>query len=165
MGCGAGFELADAAEHFGEGRFADLALEFVLQAIERGNDAESATFALRLEREKVGARILRIDFALQKSLGFEGRDAVAQVAARSGEGPCQLRGFDLTRGLKKERREDKRLEEAEAVGGEHAGRERFEASRGAVDREHGTFTQEGVNAHDEAELAQLAELPPLAKVV
>ena len=83
-GGGARFELADGFEHFGEGGFADLALEFLLHAVECGDDAQGAALALRLEREQVGARVPGIDFALQKPLGFKRRDAMAEVAARGG---------------------------------------------------------------------------------
>ena len=42
--------------------------EFLLQSVEGGDHAQSAALALRLEREQIGARVLGIDFALQKTL-------------------------------------------------------------------------------------------------
>ena len=68
--------------------------------IECGDDAEGAAAALRLKRKEIGACVPGIDFALEKPLGFERRDAMAEVAARGGEGLGELRGLDGPGGFK-----------------------------------------------------------------
>jgi hypothetical protein len=146
---GAGLKLTDGFEHFGEIGFANFTFEFLLHAIEGGDDAQGASLAVRLEREEIGARVMGIDFALQEALGFKRRDAVAEVAARGGEGFGQLRGLDLARRLKEESGEDESFKKAEAVGREDAGGEGLETPRRAVDGEHGTFAEKSVDAHGE----------------
>ncbi len=141
------FKLAEGLEHLGERRFADLALEFLLHAVEGGDDTQSATLAVGLEREQVGARVAGIDLALQQPLGFERRQSVAQVAARSGKGLRQLRRLDLPRRLKEQRSQHESFKKAEAIGGEHARRERLKAPRRPVDGEHGAFAEKGVDTH------------------
>ena len=144
---GAGLKLTDGFEHFGEIGFADFALKFLLHAIKGGDDAQGAALAVRLKRKEICARVLGIDFALQEALGFKRRDAVAEVAARGGEGFRQLRGLDLARRLKEESGEDESFKEAEAVGREDAGGERLKAARRTGDGEHGTFAEKSVDAH------------------
>jgi len=159
--CGAGLKLADGFEHFGEIEFAYFALEFFLHAIESSDDAQGATLTVRLEREEIGARVLGVDFALQEALGLKRRDAMAEVAASGGKGFGQLRGLDLPRRLKEECREYKSFKEAKTVGREDARGERLKATRRAVDGEHGTFAEKGVDAHKRAALAELAVLAEL----
>jgi hypothetical protein len=72
-----------------------------------------------------------------------------------------LRGLDLPRRLKEECREYKSFKEAKTVGREDARGERLKATRRAVDGEHGTFAEKGVDAHKRAALAELAVLAEL----
>ena len=72
---------------------------------------------MRLEREKVSARVVRVYLAQQEAFGLDRGDAVAQVAASSGEGLGQLLGFNGTRRLKEQRRQHQGFKEAEFVGG------------------------------------------------
>lgn len=144
---GACIEFAERAEQVSERGFADFGFEFILQAIECGDDAEGASAALRPKREQVGAGVAGIDFALQKSFGLQRRDAVTEIAACGGEGFGELRRLDLARSLEKERCEDQCFEKAEAVGSEDPRGERLEASGSSVDGEHGAFAKESVDAH------------------
>lgn len=86
---------------------------------------------------------------------------MAEVAARGGKGFGKLRGLDLARRFKEESRENKSFKKAETVGGEDARGEGLKAARRAVDGEHGAFAEEGVDAHNEAALAELAVLAEL----
>jgi hypothetical protein len=86
---------------------------------------------------------------------------MAEVAARGGKGVSQLRGLDLPRRFKEECGQHERFEESEIVGSEDTGCKRFEAACGAVDREHGAFSEEGIDAHGLAESAEFAGLAEL----
>jgi len=144
---GARFELAERSKHFGEGGLTDFMFELILQAVESGNDAEGATLALRLEGEPIGSCIAGIDLTGQKALGFEGRDAVTEIAASGGEGFGQLRWFDVARGLEEERGEDERFMETEVVCGKDAGGEGLETPGGPSNGEHGALKKKGIDAH------------------
>jgi len=72
-----------------------------------------------------------------------------------------LRRLDLSRRLEKESSKDKSLKKAEIVGCEDACGECLEAAGRAVDGEHGTFAEKGVDAHHKAALAELVVLAEL----
>ena len=61
----------ERAKEIDESCLADFSFEVFLQAIERSDNAEGTALALRLERKQIGARVGRIDFALQEALGFK----------------------------------------------------------------------------------------------
>jgi len=95
----------------------------------------------------IRARIFGIDAALQMSLGFERRDAVAHRAARGAEGLGQLRWLDQLWRLEKQRCQNKAFEETQLVGCKSTHGERVEPARGAGDGKHGAFIEKGVDSH------------------
>jgi len=147
-GANPGLELAKRAKHFSERRFADFGFEVLLQAVKRGDDAKSATLAMWLKSEQVGAGVAGIDFSLQQAFGFKRGDAVAKVAARGGKRLGELRWLDLARRFKEEGSQDEGLKKTKIVCGEHPGCERLEPACGAIDGEHGAFVKESVDAHE-----------------
>ena len=73
---------------------------------------------------------------------------MAEIAARGREGFRQLRGLDLARRLEEKRRQHQALQESRDSSAASAARgERLKAARRAVDGEHGTFAEKGVDAH------------------
>ena len=68
---GACFQLAEGLDHLRERGLADFALEFLLHAVKRGDHANGAALALRLEREKISACIVGVDPAQQQALGLK----------------------------------------------------------------------------------------------
>jgi hypothetical protein len=79
-------QKGDGAEGGFEGVFADFVLEGALEFVEGADDADGGSAALGFEGEVVGAGVLRVDFSLDEAFGFEGGEAVADVAAGGAEG-------------------------------------------------------------------------------
>jgi hypothetical protein len=141
-------EGVDDAEGGLEGVSACLVFKGSLHFVEGADDADGGLATLGFEGEVIGPGVLRIDLALDEALGFEGGDAVADVAAGGAEGLGEVRGLDGGGGLEEERGEDEGFEEVEVVRCEQAGGEGVEATGDESDAEHGTFFEEGFDAHE-----------------
>ena len=72
---------------------------------------------------------------------------MTHVAAGGAEGFCEVRRLDGGGGLEEQRGEDEGFEKVEVVGFEQAGGEGVETTGCEGDAEHGTFFEEGFDAH------------------
>jgi hypothetical protein len=106
------------------------------------------TSSLRLQCKLVGARVLWVDLSLQKPLGLQRRDAMAHIAPRRSKGLRQLRRLDRPRlprknmAAKTSPSRKFKLSSAKTCAGQ-----RLKAARCPVDREHGAFMEECIDAH------------------
>jgi len=72
---------------------------------------------------------------------------MTDVAPRGGEGGGQMRRFDGTGKLEKDSRQYQAFHKSQVIGNKSLGRDRVEAQRRTLDREHGTLAKEGFDAH------------------